>query len=163
MLPGRRMRRSVTKTFEPVVNTFSQLETAAGKSPGVRCHNLALWNTTPTMEIVMTWRTVEASALLAELPDARRQTVEVTMADALCGGYNVAMIDLLEFNTEGDKMAVLDGAAGLLGRGAIGAVYDEVCFSADNRHNTLFAEVLDGQRDAVPGIVRTRVVSEAAN
>lgn len=140
-LPG-----ATIHAFEPVPDTYARLVAGVGKLGGVHCHQLALSDTVGTAEIVTTGRSVEASlssALLSEQPGVRRETVKLTTVDAFCLANDIVAIDLLKVDTEGHELAVFDGATGLFSRRAVGAVYAEICFSADNRHNTQFSAVFD--------------------
>jgi FkbM family methyltransferase len=51
--------------------------------------------------------------------------VELCSLDAYCAAQSIARVDLLKLDVEGHELAVLEGAAGLLEGGAIGAIQFE--------------------------------------
>jgi FkbM family methyltransferase len=142
----KRFPKATIHAFEPVPSTYADLVRAVGSLPKVTCHNLALSDSATKREIVTTaisGHSSFTSPLSANDPNAKKQVVETITADAFASAHGIERIDVLKIDTEGHEMAVLDGAAGLLAKGAVRSVYAEVTPSAANRHNTQFAQVFD--------------------
>ncbi|MDQ4049282.1 MAG: FkbM family methyltransferase, partial [Actinomycetota bacterium] len=83
------------------------------------------------------------------------EPVRVTSIDAFCAEHRVERIDLLKLDVEGHELLALQGAAGMLGRGAIDAVQFE--FGGTNVDARVFLRDLVG---ALPGYRLFRIIRD---
>jgi FkbM family methyltransferase len=118
-------------SFEPHPSTFSALRRRIGTGRKFSGENIALGITVGKVEMFE----YGASALNSLVPDApfavrfglegRRIQVGCTTLSAYCLEKGIDRVDVLKIDTEGHDLAVLQGAEGMLARGAIRFVYVE--------------------------------------
>lgn len=140
--------------FEPVSATFRVLESGLRGEARARCHRMALGAsvTRGTMLLEGTpdmFRLADADAP-APAPareEARREEVAVSTVDEVARAEGIARIGLLKVDTEGRDLAVLEGAAGMLGAQAIDVVQLEAGMHPGN-HLHAPLEALKGFLDA---------------
>jgi FkbM family methyltransferase len=115
--------------FEPVAATFRELQAATAASPRIRAFNLALSDSAGEAAI-HTYASSLLSSLEPDAPftrgqDGATETCRTETLDGFCAEQGVDRIDLLKIDTEGHDLAVLHGAASMLGQGRIGFVLTE--------------------------------------
>jgi FkbM family methyltransferase len=136
----RMLQRAFT---EPTIHAFEPSEATFQKLKGewfrrkVSFHPLALGSESAKREFINYRKSVLSSLLpLDENPSNRfrdtevvsRQTVEVQTVDGFVAENKIHRIDLLKVDTQGSDLAVLQGSAATLARGAIGHVLVELNF-----------------------------------
>lgn len=119
--------------FEPNPTLAGALQQAHGADPLVQVHALGL-SAAPGSATFTQYRQDDLSSLHAagdHPSNYRRMEVErtfevpLTTVDAHCAAHNIERIHLLKIDTEGHDLHVLQGARGMLERGAIDHVQFE--------------------------------------
>ena len=138
--------------FEPVPATFARLKARVAAHERITPWNLAV-GSAPGRLPMRIYAGDETNSLLPMSANASefvgaggvepRQTidVEVTTVDRFCAEQHIAAVDVLKSDTQGYEMQVLEGAADLIARGAIGAMVLEVNFVPHYEGQALFAEI----------------------
>ena len=140
-LPNARLH-----AFEPVESSFAQLEVVASRFSSVTCHQLALGAAPSTERIKVVPLASRNSLVATTLVDdekAIEQEIEISTVDDVCAKHQISAIDILKTDTEGYDLNVLRGAEGLLGRGAVNAVYVEVGFADAHPQCSAFQPIYD--------------------
>lgn len=133
-------------SFEPVSNTFRQLEENTTSYSRINCNKLALGNREGTVDIriydqsksVLNSLNAEAMKYATE----KVETIVETTGDKFCETNNVTEIDLLKIDTEGYEIQVLEGFEKMLSTSRIKALYCEVGFSPENKRNTFIGDLI---------------------
>lgn len=123
--------------FEPVPESYQQIETRTKRLPSLRAYNVALSNEPGSAQFHLSeW--LDASSLLA--PKSTGSTadqytaskksilVEVDTLDAICQRLNIDRIDILKMDAQGAELNILLGAQRMLAEGRIGVIFTEVLF-----------------------------------
>ena len=114
--------------FEPVRNTFLELERNTGSLPQVERHNIALGARTGRA-LMAAGRKSELSHIVDSAPSvtygAALEEVAIETLDEFCNSHNISRIGFLKIDTEGHDMAVLEGAHSLLEASRIDSVQVE--------------------------------------
>jgi FkbM family methyltransferase len=124
-------------TFEPVRETFRQLQSNVRQYHNIYAHCHGFGSTAEQRDIYLYAQNVLASCL-AETPmmsSAQRQdaeTIELRRVDDFCRENGIPRIDLLKVDTEGFDCAVIRGAENLLRERAIDFVYFEFFYVGDD-------------------------------
>jgi FkbM family methyltransferase len=107
--------RACLHCFEPGKASFDELTAALGDR--VRAHNVAVSNESGTV-VFHAATDPQMSSLFPrrQLGDARAETVEAVTIDEFCEREGIEDIALLKIDTEGNDLAVLQGAVGMLPR-----------------------------------------------
>jgi FkbM family methyltransferase len=130
------------QAFEPATSTFTQLSAACAAFPHVQPRQLALGTRIGKSSLYHGINSqLNRLAPAGQLGDGTTEEVETTTVDALAQQMGWDTIDLLKTDTEGFDVDVLNGAAGLLHRGAIRAIVSEVTFDAKSTWHTHFEAV----------------------
>lgn len=113
--------------FEPVKNTFDLLD--ARKSNNLQCENLALGDMVgsvdfTTFEDDSTLNGINSRSL-ESVPNSKIEKVSMTTLDQYCKDNGIAKIDFLKIDTEGNELAVLNGAVEMMSAKAIKAIQFE--------------------------------------
>lgn len=111
--------------FEPSVKTFSILRQHVVERPYVHLVNKGLSDKTGTMDL---FYDKEGSGLASVYPRdlshyhidfSSRETIQLTTLDDFCASEKIDHIDFLKLDVEGHELAVLKGAARMLGEGKV--------------------------------------------
>jgi FkbM family methyltransferase len=119
--------------FEPSAFTFAKL-TANAFPANVSCHNLGfgpeagaatlhVFDEGSGMNSIYPRTGLEDGWNIA--PPSKTETIRIDTLDAFCAAQAIDRVDFLKMDVEGHELGVLNGAAGLFGRRAIGAVQFE--------------------------------------
>jgi FkbM family methyltransferase len=134
LLPGARIY-----AFEPSYPTYEILRqkiTVAGAASCISPHNIGLSNAEGEVDLYSyTFEGSEApilSSVVLRLPTqegnieaCRKDRIEVQTIDGFCKANGITGIDLLKIDVEGHEIAVLQGAAQMIGSGSIGMIQFE--------------------------------------
>lgn len=127
-------------SLEPTALNFGILSKRARAWPNVTCHHLALSHRTGTSTIVLQrdsqTHSLETRRDDASLAGRTLETIAVTTLDDFAAAQHLATIDLLKLDVEGHELAVLKGAADLLSRHGIGAIFLEASLDPDDDGHT---------------------------
>jgi FkbM family methyltransferase len=117
--------------FEPSRATFETLSERVSSLPTVTPHNLAFGDHEGSVVLYSD----RAGSGLASLHDRRlghfgvelvhQEQVRITTIDAFCRQQSIDRIEFLKLDVEGHELAVLQGAADLIGRDAVDAIQFE--------------------------------------
>ena len=124
-------------TFEPVPETFRQLESNVGRFKNIKAHCHGFGSAAEQREIYVYPQNVLASCL-AETPMMSAtirldtETIELQRVDDFCLDNDIARIDLLKVDTEGFDYNVIQGAEALLRERAIDFIYFEFFYVGDD-------------------------------
>jgi FkbM family methyltransferase len=128
--------------FEPAESTFAQLTATCAAFTHVKSMQFALGAHVGKSSLYHGINSqLNRLAPAGQLGDGTTEEVETTTVDALAQQMGWDTIDLLKTDTEGFDVDVLNGAAGLLQRGAIRAIVSEVTFDAKSTWHTHFDAV----------------------
>ena len=116
-------------SFEPVPATFAALEANTRRDPNVVRVQAALGDAPGVVEMTADPMNGQNTINTSAHPDRPTVSVPVLTIDAYCEAQEIETIDVLKIDTEGYEVAVLKGAAGMLGRGAIRFVLAECEFT----------------------------------
>ena len=121
--------------FEPVAASFSSLQGCVSGRHNVTCRRLGLADFVGT-SVMSSEGTSQKNRLLvggggSGTPGV--EVVDVTTLDTYCGEQGIDRIDFLKIDTEGADLAVLKGAARLLGSQAIAFIQVEAGMNPKNQ------------------------------
>jgi FkbM family methyltransferase len=126
--------------FEPVTETFAQLQENTGKMSNVRCFHVALSSQNGRSAITAQGRSTMNHLLnTSELPAggtaAPYEYVETVRLDDFCKAEGIDRISFLKIDTEGGDLNVLKGAEQMLTNQTIDLVEVEAGMNPHNRHH----------------------------
>jgi len=139
--------------FEPDPRVYEKLQAKAQADPLAHLHQLAVSDSSAELQFHVT-QASEKNSLLPPLPpggpnpsqaaNALLDTIKVQSVklDDFTALHGIANIDLLKMDIEGAEIRALEGARGLIERGAIGCLYLELTFSRSSAEAPLAAEVI---------------------
>ena len=138
--------KSVIYSFEPVAETFKELERNTLTFTNVHCKNIALGSERAEIEIILNDNPTSGTNTLNpdrmnKRPDAKREVIQVETLDSFAESENLKHINMLKIDTEGWELNVLKGANNFIKNGAIDFLLCEVGFSPENKLNTYFPEL----------------------
>jgi FkbM family methyltransferase len=119
--------------FEPSAFTFAKL-TANAFPANVSCHNLGFGSAAGEASLYLFEDGSGMNSLYPRsgledgwniAPPSKTETIRIETLDAFCAAQAIDRVDFLKMDVEGHELGVLNGAAGLFGRRAIGAVQFE--------------------------------------
>lgn len=127
----RHFPEAKVQSFEPHPETFKRL-TAQIRSSRFQAHNCALGARSGEEELFQYEGESVINSMVTDAPFAvrfERQGVPIKVTvdtiDQFCLNHSVQTIDLIKIDTEGSDLAVLEGAANMLGLGGIKFIYVE--------------------------------------
>jgi FkbM family methyltransferase len=132
--------------FEPVPDTFRQLQRNTASVDRVFAHEIGLGEVENTLEFSYIPGATTNSLVSRRFdshPSAHHAHAHIVTIDRFCAANGVEEIHLLKSDTEGHDLHVLKGARDCLARGAIGIVLIEVTFDPGNPMQTQFQPVND--------------------
>jgi FkbM family methyltransferase len=141
-------------SFEPDPDSYGRLRTLVTRCyPRVTAVNAAVGDRDAEASFFVN-KFSQTNSLLRALPDAgqflvgtdgmdltRETKVRVMTLDRYCAERAIDRVDFLKLDTQGYELRVLDGASGLLTRGALPLILLEVSFVPVYEHQPLFPEV----------------------
>jgi FkbM family methyltransferase len=124
-------------SFEPFPQSFEMLRKVAASDPSVFAHQMAISDEHGPTTFYVHASTPANSLLRADsrakpywsraASDTKDEIeVQSTTLDAFCQENNINRIDILKLDVQGGELRALEGAIGLLHRGAISLIYAEV-------------------------------------
>lgn len=123
------MPRAVIYSFEPVPATFKALVAHTSGYTGVETINCALGDCKGQVKITLSDISGQNTLLTSAKPGVAKDAVPVITVDDFAAERGIQRIDLLKIDTEGYESAVLQGAKGMLSRGAIDLILAECEFA----------------------------------
>lgn len=121
---------AVIYAFEPASANRRELTTLAGCDPNVRIHALAVSNRNDVASLHLTEHTATHSLIQRDSAIASEEVSVVTL-DAFCEQHRVEHIHFCKVDTEGNDLAVLEGAGSLLSAQRVDFVQVETSFRRD--------------------------------
>jgi FkbM family methyltransferase len=141
-----RFPASTIYCFEPVEDTFRQLQSSFRANDRVFCFRLAVSSSkgagkmvlseTPEMKYLAKPLFTGEAALIADLEDVETETV-----DGFCGDRGIDSIDFLKIDTEGHDLEVLKGTERLLAEQCVDVVEVEAGMNIENKRHVGFADI----------------------
>jgi FkbM family methyltransferase len=142
----RRFPASTIYCFEPVEDTFRQLQSAFCANDRVSCFRLAMSSSkgagkmvldeTPDMRYLAKPSSAGEAAPATGLEDVETETV-----DGFCGDRGIDHIDFLKIDTEGHDLEVLKGTGRLLAEQCVDVVEAEAGMNIENERHIGFADL----------------------
>jgi FkbM family methyltransferase len=117
-------------SFEPHPTTYAQLTAVTSGNPRIHITNSAV-GATPGTLLMSVYTESRVNTLKPSFHEPGRfqpttpVDVPVTTVDTFCTQHAIEAIDLLKIDTEGFDLHVLQGATGILQRGAVRFIYVE--------------------------------------
>jgi FkbM family methyltransferase len=137
--------RAAIHSFEPVGQTFLQLQHRVRRWPNLQPHQLALGSAPESREILLQDCSELNSLSFTPGPGAtgssKVERVEVTTLDLFCATHGIGGIDILKTDAQGRDVDVLCGGDRLISSGNVPFIYTEVGFQPDDPINTPFAAI----------------------
>jgi len=128
--------------FEPVIACFNQLTAAVAANRRVHCQQIALGNADTEGTLYLTKHTMRSS-LIRPADTIGTQPIVVRTLDTFCREAQVAAIDFLKIDTEGNDLAVLQGSESFLKTSQVPFILAEVGFHPNDDRKVLFDDVRD--------------------
>lgn len=138
----RRFPGAKLYSFEPVNETFSQLEEATRNDANVYCYNMALAAQNGTSLISVGSKSGQNSLVVQQKGEIKSQEVKlVTLDDFINEHKEIEQIDILKIDVEGFECEVLKGAEKTLESGRILYAYIKTTFREEDTHHTQFLQI----------------------
>jgi len=126
-------------SFEPAPDSFRELEHCLpNKFTAMR---VALSDSKGEAQLNIGDESYTNSLLVRGNHAGKTINVATDTIDEICSSYDISEIDILKIDVEGSETRVLNGAAQMLGRRAVKAVFIEVYFDPAYRDMPLFASL----------------------
>ena len=140
-------------SFEPISNTFKQLQENTAAYKNVSGYKIALGDKNETIQVkVFTGKASVLNSLNTSAMNSNEgavmEDVTVETLDHFIAKNNIGAIDLLKIDTEGYELNVLRGAAETLKSNKVKLIYAEVGFTKVNKRNTYFASLVEFMEEA---------------
>jgi FkbM family methyltransferase len=134
--------RAAIHSFEPVRETFLELQRRIAPWPNLQAHQLAMGLAPESREILLQdcseLNSLSFAPGAGSMDRARVERVEVSTLDIFCAAQGIAQIDILKTDAQGRDVDVLAGADRLITSGWVPFIYTEVTFQPDDTTNTSF-------------------------
>jgi FkbM family methyltransferase len=141
---------AVIHAFEPQPDSFQKLEAATSAMKEIYCSNIALsdrqgketfyktsgYASSSLLAPVRTGSFIDDHTGLAEKYDVQLETL-----DNYTRSGNIANIDILKMDTQGNELNILKGGEELLKRGAIGLIYSEIWFAKAYENQPFYEDI----------------------
>ncbi|WP_421654538.1 FkbM family methyltransferase [Leptothermofonsia sp. ETS-13] len=138
--------------FEPVHETFKELQAKFSESKNVHCFQLAFGSEEKQVEITLQKYSIENSLLnpsnnhsnieISESGVARTEMIQVTTIPDFCQKHDIKQIDFLKIDTEGYDLEVLKGTKSLLEDHKITYVQVEAGMNYNNKKHVPIQEFI---------------------
>ena len=132
--------------FEPVSDTYRQLQINHKGNNHVKCHQLALGSSKNRGKMVLQGSS-DMFFLLGQSNEAtanenaRNETVDIVTLDDFCSTKHIDHINYLKIDTEGGDLDVLKGAVGMLAEQKIDFVQVEAGMNPANTRHVSFESI----------------------
>lgn len=129
-------------SFEPISETFQQLQANVHGKSGIKCFNLAMGRESGSIQVQL-----QSSSLFNSLSNKGRyatgqaETVCVVSLDEFLEEKQIAPIDILKIDAEGFDLEVLKGGTKFLQSAKDVFVYIETTFRREDNDHTNFDEI----------------------
>jgi FkbM family methyltransferase len=128
--------------FEPAASTFRTLKSRLTPYAHVHCLHTALGQQPGRLKLYHGINSqLNRLSTSGATGDGTFEEVEVSTIDAVADRFAVDSIDVLKTDTEGFDASVLQGALGLLKRGAVRAIISEATFDLQCELHTRFDDI----------------------
>lgn len=144
---NKRFPDSQIFSFEPIKETFENLEKRTNHLQNISCFHNALGDTQKSLTISLNDNS-EKNSLIQDLNnvDKEKRTselIEIQTLDSFCAEKKIEQIDLLKTDTEGFDFEVLKGSENLLNQKKIMFILSEVGFIKSDIRHTFFPSVYE--------------------
>jgi FkbM family methyltransferase len=132
--------------FEPVQETFRQLQRNLSGHQRIHCARLALASSSGRGQMLIRPQSTTSSLVGSESmtgPSTPTEAVDIATLDEFCSTANVQHISYLKIDTEGGDLDVLRGGERMLGGQCIDLVEVEASMNPDNRRQVRFELLKD--------------------
>jgi FkbM family methyltransferase len=129
--------------FEPVKNTFDDLQTNVRNLSQVHTFNFGLGEKSDTLSIYINPEKSQISSLVNNANAVTTELVEIRTIDQFCQDNNIVDIDILKTDTEGYDLEVLKGAIEQLKNRKIKFVLSEVTFIPSDIYHSQFKAIFE--------------------
>jgi FkbM family methyltransferase len=139
-------KESTIYSFEPVHNTFAELERNIKKYKNVKPYNLAFGDSVGDGEIFLQ-NNSELNSINPKInkPNSHANNASVSIkidtVDNFCTANKIQKIDILKIDTEGNDLKVLHGATHMFSKQSVLYVLVEVGFQEDNPRHIYFDHI----------------------
>jgi FkbM family methyltransferase len=130
---SRAFPHATVLSFEPVPDSFHQLETRTAKTPNVQAFNFGFGDAPGRFQIQIQPDS-QGNSLSSKSSGGSAVEVRLETVDAFAAENDIKPIDLLKIDVEGFELQVLQGASGMLRDGAVRHVFAECVFAPDEIH-----------------------------
>lgn len=133
--------------FEPVKDTFLQLQKNVADLPNLRIHNFAFGNKMESIQVFHR-EDSEWNSLVSVLNErakengASSETIEVKTVDQFLAAHSIDRIHFFKSDTEGYELNVLEGASDALKKQTFDFLYLEVGFNPEDYQHTYIASLI---------------------
>lgn len=120
--------------FEPVRQTFLELQRSTARYRGIRCHNVALGSFTGESRI----DTTVSHSSMATISASGNEVIDLMTASEFCAANGIHHISFLKIDTEGFDLEVLRGAEALLDEVRVDFIQVEAGMNPENITHVYF-------------------------
>jgi len=133
--------QSFIHAFEPSPYLFPEIEKNFSKWKNIKCHNVALGETNE--KAFLTRPDSDLCGQVVKAQENNSTSISVRRLDEFCLDENIAAIDLLKIDVEGNELSVLKGASGIFEKNAIRAIFLECDFNKEDKQHSYFFDIFD--------------------
>ena len=133
--------QSFIHAFEPSPILFAEIEKNLSKRKNIRFHNFAFGETNE--KAFLTRPDSDLCGQVVKVQENNSTSISVRRLDEFCLDENIAAIDLLKIDVEGNELSVLKGASGIFEKNAIRAIFLECDFNKEDKQHSYFFDIFD--------------------